>query len=254
MEGDANMIPKVIHYCWFGGKPLPEDIRRYMMTWRKVLPDYKIVRWSEKNFDISTAPDYVKEAYEAKKYAFVADYVRVKELADHGGVYFDTDIEAVKDFSQYLEGKCVVLGFESERLLTTAFIACKKHDPFISEFEQSYHTRHFVMDNGELDLTNINDVLSEFAETKGLDLDRDEYQELPGGIAVYPKDYFAAWDVHNWHPKTTERTCTVHHMASSWIEVSKADKLKGAMMDFTRKVFGDDFYDALRAKLKGKKQ
>ena len=254
MEGDANMIPKVIHYCWFGGNPLPEDIRRYMITWRKVLPAYKIVRWSEKNFDISTAPDYVKEAYEAKKYAFVSDYVRVKKLADHGGVYFDTDIEAVKDFSQYLDGKNVVLGFESDRLLTTAFIACRKHDPFISEFEQSYHTRHFLMDNGELDLTNINDVLSEFAESRGLDLDRDEYQELSGGIAVYPRDYFAAWDVKHWHEKRTDNTCTVHHMASSWIEHDIKEKIKWTVVNFFQRVLGDNGYDVVRSILKGKRQ
>ena len=72
------MIPKVIHFCWFGGKPLPDDVKRYIKTWRKVLPNYRIVKWSENNFDIETAPDYVKEAYEAKKYAFVADYVLVK--------------------------------------------------------------------------------------------------------------------------------------------------------------------------------
>lgn len=245
------MIPKVIHFCWFGGKPLPDDVKRYIKTWRKVLPNYRIVKWSENNFDIETAPDYVKEAYEAKKYAFVADYVRVKELADHGGVYFDTDIEAVADFSKYLDGKNVVMGFESERLLTTAFIACRKHDPFISEFEQSYHERHFVNEDGELDLTNINDVLSEFAE-RGLDLDRDEYQELPGGIAVYPSDYFAAWDVYNWHTKRTANTCTIHHMASSW--VGNKQKFKIFLIGIIQRVIGVNGYDALRAKVKGIKQ
>lgn len=243
------MIPKVIHFCWFGGKPLSHEAKRYIKTWKKKLPDYRIVKWNERNFDIKSAPVYVQEAYNLKKYAFVADYVRVRKLSDYGGVYFDTDIEVIEDFSKYLEGKNTVLGFESERTLTTAFIACRKQDSFISEFAHIYEQLRFVKENGEMDLTSINTRLSQFAEKKGVNLDRNEYQEIDGGIAIYPSDYFAAWDIYNWHPVRTERTCTIHHMAASWVSVKQ--KLKIVIIRFLQRIIGEKGYDDLRARVKG---
>ena len=117
------MIPKVIHFCWFGGNELPDSTKRYIGTWRKNLPDYRIIKWSEKNFDVSSAPAYVQEAYQAGKYAFVSDYVRIQALQKYGGIYFDTYVEVGKPINEYLEGRSMVLGFESDRSLTTAFIA-----------------------------------------------------------------------------------------------------------------------------------
>ena len=111
------MIPKIIHFCWFGGNELPNDTKRYILTWRKVLKGYRIHQWNEQSFDLSTAPEYVKEAYESKKYAFVSDYVRIFALKKYGGVYLDTDVEVIRDFSEYLEDSSMVLGFESNRLL-----------------------------------------------------------------------------------------------------------------------------------------
>ena len=105
------MIPKMIHYCWFGGNPLPESTKKYIRTWKQFLPDYKITEWNETNFDIQSAPAYVREAYEAKKYAFVSDYVRVQKLLQYGGIYFDTDVEVVRPFEQYLQGHSMVAGF-----------------------------------------------------------------------------------------------------------------------------------------------
>lgn len=101
------MIPKVIHYCWFGCKPLPEDVKRYIKTWKKYCPDYEIKEWNESNFDVKQN-QYCREAYEAKKWAFVSDYVRLKVLYDYGGVYMDTDVEVCKPLDHSL-GKLWVL-------------------------------------------------------------------------------------------------------------------------------------------------
>lgn len=88
-------IPKIIHYCWFGGKPLPEEAKCFIDTWKKYCPEYHIQQWNENNFDINQN-QYCREAYAAKKWAFVADYVRLKVLYEYGGIYMDTDVEIKK--------------------------------------------------------------------------------------------------------------------------------------------------------------
>ena len=98
-----KMIPKIIHYCWFGRNPLPESALKCIASWRKFFPDYEIVEWNEDNFDVNTIP-YTAQAYAAKKYAFVSDYARLKILYDHGGLYFDTDVEVIKPFDDILAG------------------------------------------------------------------------------------------------------------------------------------------------------
>lgn len=105
-----NMIPKIIHYCWFGGNPLPEDAKKCIASWKKYLPDYEIKEWNESNFDVNCCP-YVKEAYEAKKYAFVSDYARFHVLYREGGLYFDTDVEVIKNMD-YIIAAGNFMGFE----------------------------------------------------------------------------------------------------------------------------------------------
>lgn len=212
------MIPKIIHFCWFGEKPLPKSTRKYISTWRYFLPDYKIIKWSEKNFNIQSAPDYVKEAYEAKKYAFVSDYVRVQKVLQYGGIYFDTDVEVIRPFEQLLKGHSMVMGFEGDRTLSTAFFACSKCHPFMEELEKSYHTRHFIQKDGSMDLTVINDGFSKQASGWGINLSRNEYQETEHNIAVYPTEYFSAFDIKNWHETPSSVTCTIHHMDASWVD------------------------------------
>ncbi|MDE6612292.1 MAG: glycosyl transferase, partial [Muribaculaceae bacterium] len=104
------MIPKTIHYCWFGRNPLPESALKCIASWRKYFPDYQIIEWNEDNFDVNAIP-YTAQAYAAKKYAFVSDYARFKILYDHGGLYFDTDVEVIKPFDDILE-RGAFMGFE----------------------------------------------------------------------------------------------------------------------------------------------
>ena len=101
------MIPKIIHYCWFGGKELPNLAEKCIASWKKQLPDYKIICWSEENFDIDNSVPYLKEAYSKKKFAFVSDYVRLYALYNYGGIYLDTDVEVIRDFSPLLNDKSI---------------------------------------------------------------------------------------------------------------------------------------------------
>lgn len=242
------MIPRIIHFCWFGGNDLPNDTKQYIRTWRRILKGFKIHQWNEHNFDISKAPEYVKEAYRCKKYAFVSDYVRIYALKKYGGVYLDTDVEIIRDFSEYLKDSDLVLGFESDRLLTTAFIASVPNHPLIEAFEKAYWSFHFVLKDGCFDLTPINDRISELAVKWGLDPDLDAYQELKDNIKIYPRDYFAAFDIYNWHTKVTENTCAIHHMAASWVGPKK--KLRFMTIKAIHFMIGEQNYDKIRSMIK----
>ena len=140
------MIPKVIHYCWFGGKPLPELARKCLASWKKFCPDYEIVRWDESNFDVACC-DYVKEAYEAKKWAFVSDYARLKALVDNGGVYMDTDVEVIRPLDEFLRHEAFS-GFEDDKMISTGIMASVKGFAPFAEMLADYHTRHFYRRRG----------------------------------------------------------------------------------------------------------
>lgn len=241
-------IPKIVHYCWFGNGEKPQDVQKYICSWKEKMPDYTFMEWNEGNFDIEHSIPYVQQAYAARKFAFVSDYVRIAMLYQYGGIYFDTDVEVRKSFEEYLEDKAMVLGFESERSLLTAFIAVEKQHLYIKEFLDSYEERSFLQPNGEFDLTVINKGFSELLETKGLKLERNEYQEPAEGVAVYPEEYFCGFDVKNWHTAVTEKTCTVHHMASSWVPGKKGLKLK--MIKLLQKLVGYHNYDKLKSMIK----
>ena len=145
----------------------------------------------------------------------------------------------------------MVFGFESDRLLTTAFIASVPNHPLIEAFEKSYWNRHFILKDGSFDVTCINDRISELAVYWGLDLDLDAYQELKDNIKVYPRDYFAAFDIYNWHTKVTENTYAIHHMAASWVGPKK--KARFMLIKAIHSVIGVQNYDRIRSAIKTKK-
>lgn len=243
-------IPKIVHYCWFGNGEKPDNIKVYIETWKAKMPEYTFMEWNEQNFDVENSIPYVRQAYEAKKYAFVSDYARIQALYQHGGIYFDTDIEVKKPFEEFLEDKSMVLGFESERSLLTAFIAVEKEHPYMREFLESYRERNFLKEDGSYDMLVINEGFSALMERKGVDLDRNEYQELPGDIVIYPEEYFCGFDVNNWHESITDKTCTVHYMNSSW--VSGKQGMKRKIIYTLQKILGYKNYDRLKEIFRGR--
>lgn len=243
-------IPKIVHYCWFGNGEKPDNVKAYIQTWKEKMPDYEFMEWNENNFDIKNAIPYVQQAYEAKKYAFVSDYVRIQALYEFGGIYFDTDVEVRKPFEEYLEGKDMVLGFESYKSLLTAYIAVKKKHPYMKEFLETYQNRNFVKEDGTYDMSVINEGFSKLMESKGLDLEKNEYQELAEDVVVYPEEIFCGFDVCNWHEAITEKTCTVHYMNSSWVSGAKGMKLK--VIQTLQKILGYENYDKMKKLLRGK--
>lgn len=240
-------IPHIIHYCWFGGNEKPDNIKAFIEGWKEKLPDYTFVEWNESTFSVEEGPQYVKEAYSVKKYAFVSDYARIKALFEQGGIYFDTDIELVRRFDELLEGREMVLGFESDKSLETAFIASSAGNKYLKTFLDTYSNRHFINPDGSFDMSVINEHFSKCMEKFGVSLDNEDFQTIDGGaVAVYPREYFAAFDIGNWHIKPTDTTYTIHHMNSSWSSSKK--KLYFGVIHILQKVLGFEGYDKLKAK------
>ncbi len=234
------MIPKVIHYCWFGGKPLPKDAEKCIKSWREYLPDYEIKRWDESNFDVN-AISYTKEAYAAGKYAFVSDYARFWILYNYGGVYFDTDVEIIKPLQDILElGPYFgVEHYERDEISVNpglGFSALPKMGA-IKELLQIYETLHFYDSAGNVLMKNIVEITTEYLQTKGL-TSVDKIQEC-SGFRIYPVDFFCPISFETRQLQITDNTRTIHHFAESW--VPKSTKFKNAIA----RLFGQDFLKIL---------
>lgn len=210
-----NTIPKKIHYCWFGGNPFPELARNCVASWKKFCPDYEIIEWNESNFDINCC-DYVREAYKAKKWAFVSDYARFKILFEHGGLYFDTDVEVIKSLDDIIS-KGGFMGREEETAESVApglGLGVPPGLGLYKELLESYHSRHFVNENGSYNLKTIVDYTTEILLKHGL-TNSNEIQ-LVAGIYVYPKEYFCPMDYVSGELTITEHTYSIHHYSASW--------------------------------------
>ena len=207
------MIPKVIHYCWFGGNPLPEEYKQYIESWKKYCPDYKIIEWNESNFDLNEVP-YVKEAYQSKKWAFITDYVRLYALDTIGGIYMDTDVEVLKNLDEFLNQEGFS-GFERENAVPTGIMAAEKRQKFIHELLHQYDELHFIKDDGSLDESTNVTRITNTAVKYGLKLNNKK--QTVQGFTFYPTDYFCPKNSRTMEINITKNSCTIHHFAGSWV-------------------------------------
>lgn len=208
-----EQIPHIVHYCWFGKSKKTPEAERYIQGWKRILPDYQFVEWNEENFQMTQYP-YAEGAYSEKRYAFVSDVARVWALYTQGGIYLDTDVEIRRDFSECLEGKSVVLGFEADDHLMTAFMAAAPGHPLMKEMLHHYADRTFDA-AGNLDGEANPAILTNLAEKRGL-VRKNRRQELSEDIVVFPMDYFSAYRLRGEQVCSTENTYTVHHFSASW--------------------------------------
>ncbi len=209
------MIPKKIHYCWFGGNPLPELALKCIESWRKFLPDYEIIEWNEQNYDVHKIP-YISQAYNAKKYAFVSDYARFDILYEHGGLYFDTDVEVIKELDEIL-AKGPFAGVEVPGKLAAGLgLAIPAASPIYKEILDSYQASSFLLDDGSLNLYTVVDRVSEIFYKYGFNT--DEKIQCVSNIFIYPSEYFCPKNVQTGILNITDNTYTIHHYDASWIE------------------------------------
>ena len=205
-------MEKVIHYCWFGKGKKPNIIEKCMESWTKICSDFKIVEWNEDNFDVNICP-YVKQAYEAKKYAFVSDYARFYVLNKFGGVYLDTDVELVKSIEPLLESNFT--GFESNDSVATGLImACEKDNELCKAMLEDYNNDKFVLDDGTLNLKTVCERTTDWLVSKGLRLDNTK-QEVADYI-IYPSEYFNPKGGDYGKEVITENTYSIHHYLATW--------------------------------------
>ncbi|MCR5224032.1 MAG: glycosyl transferase [Bacilli bacterium] len=205
-------MTKYIHYCWFGRNPKPKKLDYYITTWKKYLPDFEIIEWNEDNFDVNSH-EFVKAAYQAKKWAFVSDYVRVYALEKMGGFYFDTDIEIINPVDFFFEHE-IVLGRESEEFLATAMIYVKKpHNKHIKNIMKFYNGLVFDPEN-VFKYTNPK-IFTDYFKKIGLK-DGNESVKLKDNICIYAKEYFNPKSYDGKNEIFTNNTCIIHHFDATW--------------------------------------
>lgn len=244
----GNLIPRIIHYCWFGNKEKPKEVLKYIESWKKNLPDFEIIEWNESNFPVNDLA-YTAEAYKMKKYAFVSDVARLYALNEYGGVYFDTDIEVIKDFSSYLDAE-IVLASESEKLLMTGFMAGTKDNDVWKSLLKEYENRKFILDGGKNNCVANTVYLTEYMKSKGLEAGKLR-QTLDGGnIEIYPNTVFGAFNADTSEFEMNDETVLVHHCMATWLSAKGRAVLK--TKKFLAKV-GGKWYQKLRLYIRNKK-
>ncbi len=262
-------IPKTIHYCWFGRNPMPKLAEKCINSWKKYCPNYDIIEWNEDNFDINACPEYVRQAYEAKKWAFVTDYARLKILYENGGIYFDTDVEIIKKL-EFLQKErcfmCIEFAYDCNKVNTGLGLGSEKGFPLIKEMMDDYNDRLFIREDGSHDITTCTVINTEILKRHGF-VEENRMQTV-AGATVFPSEYFSPMDMNNGKMHKTKNTVAIHHYGLSWTtEEHRKERLEGIRrmrrQDFFYnlkvlpnnliiKCLGKERYDSLKNRLKGK--
>lgn len=253
------MIPKVIHYCWFGGGEKDELTTKCIETWKRVCPDYIIKEWNENNYDV-TKNRYMYEAYQEKRWGFVSDYARLDIVYENGGIYLDTDVEVIKPFDDLLDVRAF-FGFESSAsryaVNTGGGFGAAKGEPFLKGLLHTYDTLRFKNENGTLNLTPCPTLNSEYFVDNGF-LMNNQFQII-NGVALYPCEYFSPFSLENNKGKQTRNTYSIHHYNASWLSPEEKKRLRAERrLDYIkhlpnmalRKVLGNQKYEKVKRKLK----
>lgn len=202
------MIPKIIHYCWFGRNSKPKQVVEYINQWHKILPDYQFKEWNEDNFDIN-AMAFTREAYRVKKYAFVSDVCRLYALLTEGGIYLDTDVRLLKSFNPFLFNHSFI-GKEVPFKVSTAVIGAEKNCSWVKDFYESYKTKHFIVHKGLYNNVENTALLTRLLNRL--------YPNYDGILKIYDVDFFCA-KLFNQNGKycITDNTVAVHEFSGTWI-------------------------------------
>lgn len=249
-----NMIPKKIHYCWFGRGPLPKSAKKCIASWRKYFPDYEIIEWNEDNYSIDKIP-YVRQAYAAKKYAFVSDYARFDILYHEGGIYFDTDVEVIKPFDDVLS-KGAFMGCEIDgagfgeltedydfsniaiRVAPGLGMAAAPGIRIYKEILDYYAAQQFLNEDGSLNTETIVTKTTKLLMHRGLK-DAKEIQTI-GEINIYPKEYFNPLNNNTGKLEKTNNTHSIHWYSMSWI--TPMGRLRSKFTRPIHRIFGEDCF------------
>lgn len=237
------MIPRTIHYCWFGKGEMPELALKCIKSWHKYLPDYEYKLWNEKNFDVNVVP-YTKEAYEARKFAFVTDYVRLWALYHEGGVYMDTDVEILKPLDDLLHLSAFT-GYEGSKMQppVTGLMASEPHGEWVREQLDAYQDAHFIKEDGSFDMTTNTVRISRIMLGNGFV--QDGKYAVYKDMHVFPTEYFCPRQTTGEFFLTENTYCDHHFMGTwndnkghSWMDRVIGQKNMTRLIKIKRKLFG----------------
>lgn len=253
------MIPKKIHYCWFGGNPKSKLAEKCIKSWKTFCPDYEIIEWNEGNYDLSAAPLYVRQAYEAKKWAFVTDYVRLQVVYEQGGIYMDVDVELEKPLDLLLSHSAY-FGFENGTFIATGLgFGAEAKTPILWELMADYTQIPFLMEDGSCDLMSCPQRNTAIFLRHGLKQD-DSMQVLPGDILILPTIYLCPIDYVMMLRTRSPKTISTHWYDASWRPDrtwAKVETSVGLVVYYVKlgvkKVIGEDAYAVLK-KLRGREE
>lgn len=217
------MIPKIIHYCWFGGKSIPDDLKKYMISWKRQLNGYQFVEWNEHNFDIDSHP-FVKEAYEKQMYAFVSDYVRIFVLYNYGGIYLDTDVEVCKTFDTILGYKGFVSMEPTTNLISTCCIGFEKNHPLAKKILLSYNS--LKLEGIPNTVLFFNLIKNEYAGFTGKDVEYDF-----SDIHIFPSEFVSLVRRNNTN------NYIIHYLSATWLSPWNRFKHKIILFLLRNRVF-----------------
>ena len=214
------MIPKVLHYIWFGGSELPELERKCIESWSKIMPDWEIRRWDESNFDINQC-EFCREAYASKKWAFVSDYARYRILYSEGGILLDTDVEVLKPLDELLDNEAFAGFMKNNFFLNPGLIMGSEAGSHVmSDVAKLYESMRFEMRKGRNSMDTSPRVLTDYLEVSCA-LKRDgSFQQL-NGFTAYPATYFDPLDSHSGKFVITDDTYSIHHYSGTWLSPAK---------------------------------
>lgn len=247
------MIPKKIHYCWFGKNELPESAKKCIKSWKKYFPDYEIVQWDETNYDVNKN-EYISGAYKTKKYAFVSDYARFDVLYHYGGVYFDTDVEVVSSFENILKvGSYMGCEIDGDGSKNTSILvnpglgmAAPAGLELYKEILNYYDKQKFYDDNGNINTTTVVTRTTQILLEKGLK-NISGIQNV-GEITIYPKEYFNPRNNNTGVLQKTDNTYSIHWYAQSW--VSSRERMRSKITRPLHRIFGEDCFSKVKKVLK----
>lgn len=208
------MIPKIIHYCWFGGNPLPKLAVDCIDSWKKHLPDYEIKEWNENNFPLDKYI-FAKEALANRKFAFVSDVCRLHALKEEGGIYMDTDVEVLKSLDNFL-GHAAFSGFENDDYVPTGIMGSEKKGDWVTELLHYYDDKPFVKQDGTFEMQSNTFIITQMAKEKGFIMN-NSFQEIERYVAFYPNEYFCPKSYKTGRIDLTANSYCIHHFAKSWI-------------------------------------
>ncbi|MCD7835989.1 MAG: hypothetical protein LUG83_04980 [Lachnospiraceae bacterium] len=239
VKNEEILLPKIIHYCWFGEKEIPEKEKRCIASWKKFCPDYEFMFWNEDNYDINQA-EYIRQAYAAGKYSFVSDYARLDVIYRYGGIYLDTDVELIKSIDFLLKYKAF-FAFEYWKLINTGLgFGAVPHFKLIQELIEIYKNKKFINSDGSYNMKSCPEYHTEYFRRHGVKI--NDTTQLAGDILFLSSEYFCSFNQETALYELSDRSIGIHNYSCSWFENADYEcwkKKKDGKFEWNRRLYED---------------